>query len=142
VTHQARFTFCRATSRDLSVLIGDGRGDCNGSGAVDKEVWVKDTGCAESRKFWSAPRILASIACAPWAYFVWSGYDLCYGPRVHTVPNEEQVHLYVVEPLIGLLISIAIFIVANKLPTVASAVIFCFQLLALLFVVLPWTGGI
>jgi hypothetical protein len=100
---------------------------------------------AESRKFWSAQRILASIACAPWAYFAWSGYDLCYGPRVHTVPgypNEGQVHLYVVEPLIGLLIGVAIFVVANKLPTVASVVIFWFQLLALLLVVLPWTGGI
>lgn len=112
-----------------------------GSGAVDKELWMNDTTSAESRKFWSARRILASIACAPWAYFAWSGYDLCYGPRA-SVPNAGQVHLYVVEPLIGLLISIAIFIVATKLPTVASAVIFCFQLLALLFVILPWTGGI
>jgi hypothetical protein len=103
---------------------------------------VNDTTCAESRGFWSAQRILASIACAPWAYFAWSGYDLCYGPRVHTVPNEGQVHFHVVEPLIGVLVSIAIFIVANKLPTLASAVIFCFQLLALLLVVLPWTGGI
>jgi hypothetical protein len=93
--------------------------------------------------FLSAQR--ASIACAHWAYLAWSGYDLCYGPRVHTVPgypNEGQVHLYVVEPLIGLLISIAIFIVANKLSTLAAAVIFCFQLLALLRVVLLWTGGI
>jgi hypothetical protein len=110
-----------------------------------KELSVDDTTSAESRKFWSAQRILASIACAPWAYLAWSGYDLCYGPRVHTVPgypNEGQVHLYVVEPLIGLLVSMAIFIVANKLPKVVSAVIFCFQLLALLPVVLPWTGGI
>jgi len=102
---------------------------------------MNDTTSAESRKFWSARRILASIACAPWAYFAWSGYDLCYGPRA-SVPNAGQVHLYVVEPLIGLLISIANFIAATKLPKVASAVIFCFQLLALLFVVSQWTGGI
>src|SRR5580693_780584 len=44
-----------------------------GSGAVDKELWMNDTTSAESRKFWSARRILASIACAPWAYFAWSG---------------------------------------------------------------------
>jgi hypothetical protein len=56
--------------------------------------------------------------------------------------NEGQVHLYVVEPLIDLVISIAIFIVANKLPKLASAVIFCFQALALIPVVMPWSGGI
>jgi hypothetical protein len=103
------------------------------------------TSFEQSRNFWSAQRILASIACAPWAYLAWSGYDLCYGPSVHTVPgypNEGQVQLYVVEPLLGLLISFAIFTFANKLPAVASGVIFCFQLLALLPVVLPWTGGI
>jgi hypothetical protein len=106
---------------------------------------VNDTTSAESRKFWSGQRILASIACAPWAYLAWSGYDLCYGPSARIVaghPNEGQVHLYVVEPLIGLVISVAIFIVANKLPKLASAVIFCFQSLALIPVVMPWSGGI
>ena len=106
------------------------------------ELWVNDTTCGESPKFWSGQRILGSIACAPWAYLAWSGYDLCYGPSARIDPNEGQVQLYVVEPLIGLVISIAIFIVANRLPKLASAVIFCFQSLALIPVVMPWSGGI
>jgi hypothetical protein len=106
---------------------------------------VNDITRIAPRKIWSPQRILASIACVPWAYLAWSGYDLCYGARVHATPgypNEGQIHLYVIEPLIGLFVSIAILVIANKLPTPASVVLFCFQWLALLPVILPWGGGI
>jgi hypothetical protein len=99
----------------------------------------------ESRKFWTARRILTSVGCMPWAYLVWSGYDLCYGSSVHPVPgypNQGQVHLYVVAPIIGLLISIAAYVVANRIPTWAAALAFCVEFLALFPLIALWGGGI
>ena|SRR5216684_511405 len=100
---------------------------------------------AESSKFWSARRILATIAGVPWAFLVWSGYDLCYGSHVRVVPgypNPGQVHLYVVVPVIGFLVSVAAFVFANKTPTWVGAFVFCLQLLALLPVIGMWGGGV
>jgi hypothetical protein len=100
------------------------------------------TSVAKSAKLWTLRRILALVACTPWAYFLWSGYDLCYGPSVRVNPNEGQVHLYVLTPLLGFLISIVLFIIANKLPTWAAAVALSVETLALLPLVGMWGGGI
>jgi hypothetical protein len=43
--------------------------------------------------FWFPNRIIAIVGTLPWAYFLWSGYDLCYGHHAQTVtgpPNEGQ----------------------------------------------------
>jgi hypothetical protein len=96
-------------------------------------------------KFWSVRRILATIAAVPWAYLVWSGYDLCYGPHVQTVvgyPNQGQVRLYVVIPAIGLFVSIGLLALANKVPVWLEWIIFCIQFLALFPVLAIWSGGV
>jgi hypothetical protein len=99
----------------------------------------------DPQNFWSVRRILATIAGLPWAYLVWSGYDLCYGPRVREVlgyPNAGQVHLYIVVPLIGFLVSVALFALANKIRMWAGAIVFCLQWLALIPVLGMWGGGV
>ena len=103
------------------------------------------TSNAEPLRFLSARRILPTIACVPWAYLVWSGYDLCYRRNVRVVPgypNPGQVHLYVVVPLIGFLVSFGVFVFANKVPTWVGAIVFCLQFLALLPVLGMWGGGV
>jgi hypothetical protein len=106
---------------------------------------MQSTSNADPSKFWSARRILATITGVPWAYLVWSGYDLCYGPHVRVVPgypNPGQVHLYVAVPLIGFLVSIAVFVLANKIPIWVGAIVFCLQVLVLLPVLGMWAGGV
>jgi len=96
-------------------------------------------------KFWSARRIAATIAGAPWAYLLWAGYDLCYGPQARVMagyPNSGQVHLYIVAPFIGLIVSIAFFVLANKIPIWAAAIIFCLEVLSLLPLLGLWGAGI
>jgi hypothetical protein len=95
--------------------------------------------------FWSVRRILATIAGLPWAYLVWSGYDLCYGPHVQAVPgypNAGQMHLYIVVPLIGFVVSAALFAFANKIRMWAGAIVFCLQWLTLIPVLGMWGGGV
>jgi hypothetical protein len=95
--------------------------------------------------FWSLRRILATIASLPWAYLVWSGYNLCYGPHVLAVagyPNAGQVHSYIVVPLIGFLVGVILFALANKIPMWAGALVFCLQCLTLIPVLGMWGGGV
>lgn len=90
-------------------------------------------------------RVLAAMAGLPWAYLIWSGYDLCYGSHVRAVPgypNSGQVHLYIVVPLIGFLVSVAFFVLANRIPMRAGAIVFCLECVALLPVLGMWGGGI
>jgi hypothetical protein len=75
---------------------------------------MQSTTDADPSKFWSARRILATIAGVPWGYLVWSGYDLCYGPNVHAgpgYPNKGQEGLYLMVPSTGLLVGIALFVI-------------------------------
>ena len=95
--------------------------------------------------FWSVRRILATIAAMPWGYLVCSGYDLCFGPHVRPVPgypNSGQVHLYIVVPMIGFLVSVALFLLANRIAIWTAAIFFCLQCLALLPVISIWGGGV
>jgi hypothetical protein len=95
-------------------------------------------------KFWSVRRILTTVAGAPWAYLVWSGYDLCYGPYAHSVtgpPNKGQVILYVIVPATGLLVALALIVLANKIPLWIEWIAFGIHLLALIFVLMMWGGG-
>lgn len=104
-----------------------------------------DTAVVKAEKFLRMRRILASVAVVPWACLLWSGYDLCYGPGVRAVPgypNEGQVHLYVVFPFIGLVICVALLVLAIKIPTWQVVFAFCVEILALLPLVFFWGGGV
>lgn len=65
------------------------------------------------RAFYS--RLPAALSIAPWAYFLWSGYDLCYG-RATTPPNSGQLHLYVVAPAVGTAVAVVLLAFAHKTP--------------------------
>jgi hypothetical protein len=96
-------------------------------------------------RFWSVRRILATIAIVPWAYLVWSGCDFYYGARIHAVPgfpNQGQFHLYVVAPTVGLLVGLALFALANWIPIWLEWSCFSIQIIALIPVLAPWSGGI
>jgi hypothetical protein len=100
---------------------------------------------ADPLNFWSLRRILATITGVPWAYLVWSGYDLCYGSHAQAVPgypNQAQLHLYVLTPAIGLIVSIALLALANKIPIWLEWIVFCIQFVALVLVLAMWGGGI
>src|ERR1700678_1358547 len=87
--------------------------------------------------FWSFRRILATIAVVPWAYLLWSGYDLCFGPHAQAVtgyPNQGQVHLYVVLPAAGLVIALALFVLANRVAVWFECLTFFMQLIFLITV--------
>jgi hypothetical protein len=95
------------------------------------------------RRF-SGRRILVAISIVPWMYLTWSGYDLCYGPRVSAVsgyPNQEQLHLYVVTPVVGLIVNIALFAAANKLSVWLHWIVAFIQALTLATVLARWGGG-
>jgi len=86
-----------------------------------------------------------AISIVPWAYLAWSGYDLCYGPRISTVPgypNQGQLHLYVVTPVVGLVANVALFAIANKVPVWLHSIVVSIQVLALVMVLAMWGGGI
>jgi hypothetical protein len=91
------------------------------------------------RAFYS--RLPAALAIAPWAYFLWSGYDLCYG-RGAMPPNSGQVHLYVVAPAIGTTVAVVLLALAHKTPRWLGWGFFVVQILALVVIILPWGGGI
>jgi hypothetical protein len=96
-------------------------------------------------RFWSVQRILTTIAILPWAYLVWSGCEFYYGARVHAVPgfpNQGQFHLYVMAPSIGLLVGLALFVLANKIPGWLERTCFFIQFVALVPVLAIWGGGI
>jgi hypothetical protein len=95
--------------------------------------------------FWSLRRILATVGTLPWAYFLWSGYDLCYGPHVQAAPgypNQGQLHLYVLTPAIGFILSAALFVFANRIPVWLMWVAFAFQFFALVPMLAIWSGGV
>lgn len=97
-----------------------------------------------SMKFWSVRRILATVADVPWAYLVWSGYDLCYEPYAHAVtgaPNKGQVKLYVIGPATGLLAGLALIVLANRIPLWMGRIAFGIQILTLILVLIMWGGG-
>jgi hypothetical protein len=91
------------------------------------------------RAFYS--RLPAALAIAPWAYFLWSGYDLCYGPSA-TPPNSGQVHLYVVAPAVGTAVALVVLALAHKIPQWLGWVFLVVEIMALLVVILPWGGGV
>jgi hypothetical protein len=51
-------------------------------------------------------------------------------------------HLYVLTPAIGLIVSIALLALANKIPIWLEWIVFCIQFLALVPVLAMWGGGI
>jgi len=95
-------------------------------------------------KFLSIRRILPTVAGVPWAYLVWSGYDLCYGPYARAVtgpPNKGQVSFYMIVPATGLLVGLSLIVLANKIPLWIEWIALGIQLLALLLVLMMWGGG-
>jgi hypothetical protein len=96
-------------------------------------------------KLWSVRRIVAAIAVVPWAYLACSGYDLCYGPHVRAVagyPNQAQVNIYVILPLVAIVVSIALTVLANRIPIWVASIAFCIQVFGLIPVLALWSGGI
>jgi hypothetical protein len=95
--------------------------------------------------FWFPNRIIAIVGTLPWAYFLWSGYDLCYGHHAQTVtgpPNEGQFHLYVATPLAGIILGAALCVFANKVPIWLVSVAFVLQVFSLIPMMAAWGGGI
>jgi hypothetical protein len=93
--------------------------------------------------FWSASRVVAAIATVLWMVMALTGCALVQGVRdqhVQGYPNDGQIRLYIVLPLIGLTSSAAIFGFASRLPGWLRRVVLCVDLLALLPVFLSFGG--
>jgi hypothetical protein len=86
-------------------------------------------------------QLRAALAVAPWLYFLWSGYDLCYGPRA-TPPNSQQVHLYIVAPAVGAVVGLLLLASAQKTPRWLGWLFFFLQIFALIPIMGLWGGGI
>lgn len=86
-------------------------------------------------------QLRATLAILPWGYFLWSGYDLCYGSGA-APPNIGQVRLYVVAPAVVTAVGFILLALARKMPQWLSWTFFAVQILALLPLIAFWGGGI
>jgi hypothetical protein len=94
---------------------------------------------------WPASRIAAAVSTVLWLFMVLTGISGIDGVREQHVPgypNDGQLRLYVVIPLVGLIGSAAILGFANRLPTWANRVVVGTALLTLLPVFMMFGGGV
>jgi hypothetical protein len=85
-------------------------------------------------------RIAASLTSLLWGLFTYIGYDLISGvARRHVpgYPNSGQWHYYVYFPLIMLLVSVGLSLLARRMPVPLFVTIWLLQL----FIILPFLLG-
>ena len=96
-------------------------------------------------KAWPAVRIAAAVSAVLWLFMALDGISVIQGIRSQHVPgypNDGQLRLYVVIPLIGLAGSAGIVCFARWLPGLAKRVGMGISFFALLSVFLIWGGGV
>jgi hypothetical protein len=90
-------------------------------------------------------RIAASFTSLLWGLFTYIGYDLTSGVAKRHVPgypNAGQWQYYVYFPLIMLIISIGLLLLARKMPVAVFVTIWLVQIFIFLPFVLGYTGGV
>jgi hypothetical protein len=89
-------------------------------------------------------RIAASLTTVLWAYLTYVGYDLVTGVarrHVPSYPSAGQWHYYVHFPLIMLLISAALLLLARKLPLALFVTLWALQIVLFIPFLLGYGGG-
>ena len=97
------------------------------------------------RKIWPAARIAAAVAAVLWLFMALNGVSGIQGIRNQHVPgypNDGQMRLYVVIPLIGFAGSAGTVFFAKWLPGLVKRVGMGISFFALLCVFLMWGGGV
>lgn len=90
-------------------------------------------------------RIAASLTTAIWALFTYIGYDLVTGVAQRHVPgypNAGQWRYYVHFPLIMLLVSVSLLLLARKLPLALFVTVWVLQIVVFTPFFLAYTGGV
>lgn len=96
-------------------------------------------------KAWPAVRIAAAVSAVLWLFMALDGISGIEGIRNQHVPgypNDGQLRLYVIIPLVGLAGSAGIVCIARLLPSLAKRVGVGISYFALLSVFLIWGGGV
>ncbi len=96
-------------------------------------------------KGWLAGRITAAVSTVLWLFMTLTGISGIEGIRDQHVPgypNDGQLRLYVVIPLIGLTVSAAILGFSKRLPSWAKRMGLGISFLALLPVFMMFGGGV
>lgn len=98
-----------------------------------------------SAKAWPAVRITAAVSTVLWLFMSLIGIFLIEGVRDQHVPgypNDGQLRLYVVTPLIGLAVSAAMLGFSKRLPRWATRTGVGITFIALLPVFMTFGGGV
>ena len=89
-------------------------------------------------------RIAAALTTVLWAFFTYVGYDLVTGVvqrHVPGYPTAGQWHYYVHFPMIMLLVSTGLLLLARKLPQALFATFWGLQMVLFLPFLFAYTGG-
>jgi len=89
-------------------------------------------------------RIASALTTVLWAFFTYVGYDLVTGVAQRHVPgypNAGQWHYYVHFPLIMLLMSAGLLLLAIRLPRALFATLWGLQIVLVLPFLFAYTGG-
>jgi hypothetical protein len=89
-------------------------------------------------------RIAAALTTVLWAFFTYVGYDLVTGVAQRHVPgypNADQWHYYVHFPLIMLLVSTGLLLLARRMPRGLFVTVWCVQIVLFLPFLFAYTGG-
>jgi hypothetical protein len=90
-------------------------------------------------------RIAAALTTVLWAFFTYVGYDLVTGVAERHVPgypNAGQWHYYVHFPLIMLLVSTGLLLLATKQPLAVFVTLWVLQIVLFIPFCLVYSGGI
>lgn len=104
--------------------------------------WPSD---AAPVKAWPAVRIAAAVSAVLWLFMALagiSGIEGIHNQHVPGYPNDGQLRLYIVIPLIGLASSAGIVWFARRLPSLAKRVGIGISYVAMLSVLLMFGGGV
>jgi hypothetical protein len=90
-------------------------------------------------------QIAASLSSLLWGLFAYLGYYLVAGvtqQHVAGYPSAAQQHYYVHFPILMLLVSLGLLLLARKLPLVPFVAIWMLQIVVLIPFFLGYTGGV
>ena len=90
-------------------------------------------------------RIAASLSSLLWGLFVYLGYDGMQGiirQRAPGYPNAGQWHYYVHFPMIMLLISVTLLLLAKRLPMAVFLTVWILQVVVFLPFLVGYGGGV
>lgn len=90
-------------------------------------------------------RIAASFTALLWDVFTYIGYYLVFGAaqrHVPSYPSAEQWRYYVQFPLIMLLVSVGLFLLARRIPAPLFIAIWLLQVLLFFLFFLRYSGGV